>query len=209
MKTTPAAKARKPVKKAAPKSAAPKTARRERVAEPRRAEPRASATQGDRPAVGAPAPAFSLPADSGGSVSLADHKGKWVVVFFYPKDNTPGCTREAVGFEGAASALKQRGAVVLGVSRDSIASHCNFKAKQALRFPLLSDPTAEVHKRYGAYGDKMMYGKKVTGTIRTTALIRPDGRLARLFSNVKVDGHVDAVLAAIDDGKKALVGAGG
>ena len=128
---------------------------------------------------GSPAPSFSLPADSGGEVTLAGQKGKWVVLYFYPRDNTPGCTREAIAFQGAAAALKQRGAVVLGVSRDSIASHCGFKEKQGLRFPLLSDPDSKVHKLYGAYGDKVMYGKKVTGALRTTLLIAPDGRVAR------------------------------
>ena len=154
------------------------------------------------PKVDSPAPAFSLPSDAGKDVSLADYKGKWIVLYFYPKDHTSGCTREAIAFEGAAAALKKKGAVVLGVSRDSIPSHCSFKEKQGLHFPLLSDPTATVHKLYGAYGDKMMYGKKVTGAIRTTALIRPDGSLARLFSSVKVDGHVDAVLKAIDEAKE-------
>jgi len=155
------------------------------------------------PKVGSPAPRFSLPSDAGTDVALGDLKGKWVVLYFYPKDHTPGCTREAIGFEGAAAALKKKGAVVLGVSRDSIATHCSFKEKQGLRFPLLSDPTLEVHKLYGAFGDKMMYGKKITGVLRTTALIRPDGTLAKLFSNVKVDGHVDAVLKAIDELGKA------
>ena len=131
-------------------------------------------------------------------MSLKDYRGKWVVLYFYPKDHTPGCTREAIAFEGAAGALKKRGAVVLGVSRDSVATHCSFKAKQRLHFPLLSDPTSEVHKLYGAYGDKLMYGRKVTGALRTTAVIRPDGKLGRLFTSVKVDGHADAVLAAID-----------
>ena len=150
------------------------------------------------PAVGALAPSFTLTSDAGDSVSLKDYRGKWVVLYFYPKDHTPGCTREAIAFEGAAGALKKRGAVVLGVSRDSVATHCSFKAKQGLHFPLLSDPTSEVHKLYGAYGDKLMYGKKVTGALRTTAVIRPDGKLGRLFTSVKVDGHADAVLAAID-----------
>jgi peroxiredoxin Q/BCP len=151
------------------------------------------------PKVGSPAPRFTLPSDAGKDVSLGDFKGKWVVLYFYPKDHTPGCTREAIAFEGAAAGLKKRGAVVLGVSRDSVASHCSFKEKQGLHFPLLSDPTAAVHKLYGAFGDKMMYGKKVTGAIRTTAVIQPDGTLAKLFSNVKVDGHSDAVLKAIDE----------
>jgi peroxiredoxin Q/BCP len=155
------------------------------------------------PKVGAPAPSFSLPADSGGEVSLAALKGKWVVLYFYPRDNTPGCTRQAIAFEGAAAALKQRGAVVLGVSRDSIASHCGFKDKQGLRFPLLSDPESKVHKLYGAYGDKVMYGKTVTGALRTTVIITPDGKVAKIFSNVKVDGHADTVLAAVDEAKKS------
>ena len=130
-------------------------------------------------------------------------KGKWVVLYFYPRDNTPGCTREAIAFEKAAGALKQRGAVVLGVSRDSVASHCGFKDKQGLRFPLLSDPDSKVHKLYGAYGDKVMYGKKITGALRTTAVIGPDGKIAKMFSSVKVDGHADAVLAFLDQAKSA------
>jgi peroxiredoxin Q/BCP len=156
------------------------------------------------PKVGSPAPSFSLPSDSGEEISLAAQKGKWVVLYFYPRDNTPGCTRQAIAFQAAAGALKQRGAVVLGVSRDSIASHCGFKDKQKLRFPLLSDPDSKVHKLYGAYGDKVMYGKTITGALRTTAIIGPDGKLAKVFSSVKVDGHADAVLAAIDEAKKAM-----
>jgi thioredoxin-dependent peroxiredoxin len=189
MKTTRATRVVKLPKKA---STTPRPARAE--------------TSGNRspsePKVGAPAPSFSLPADSGEQVTLAGQKGKWVVLYFYPRDNTPGCTREAIAFQGATAALKQRGAVVLGVSRDSVTSHCGFKEKQGLRFPLLSDPDSKVHKLYGAYGDKTMYGKKITGALRTTAIISPDGKLARLFSNVKVDGHADAVLAAIDEAKK-------
>ncbi len=155
------------------------------------------------PKVGALAPRFKLPSDSGEDVALADLKGKWVVVYFYPKDHTPGCTREAIAFEGAAARLRKKGAVVLGVSRDSIPTHCSFKEKQGLHFPLLSDPKLDVHMLYGAFGDKMMYGKKIKGVIRTTALIAPDGKLAKLFSNVKVDGHADKVLDAIDELAKA------
>jgi peroxiredoxin Q/BCP len=180
-----------------------KTTRATRAVKP--AKKTVTTTKGGpaKPKVGAPAPSFSLAADSGGEIGLAGQKGKWVVLYFYPKDNTPGCTREAIAFEAAAGALKKRGAVVLGVSRDSVKSHCGFKEKQGLRFPLLSDPDSKVHKLYGAYGDKMMYGKKITGALRTTALIGPDGKLARLFSSVKVDGHADAVLAAIDEAKSA------
>jgi peroxiredoxin Q/BCP len=187
MKTTRTTRAVKPAKKTAASSKANSSPEK----------------GGSSPKVGGPAPSFSLPADSGEEIALADHKGKWVVLYFYPKDNTPGCTRQAIAFEEATAAMKKRGAVVLGVSRDSVKSHCGFKEKQRLRFPLLSDPDSKVHKLYGAYGDKMMYGKKITGALRTTALIDPAGKIARIFSSVKVDGHADAVLAAIDEAKKS------
>jgi peroxiredoxin Q/BCP len=190
MKTTRATRAVKPAKKAS-------------ITTPRPAKAETSAKARPGPKVGSPAPSFSLPTDSGNEVSLAAHKGKWVILYFYPRDNTPGCTREAIAFEKAAPALKQRGAVVLGVSRDSVASHCGFKEKQGLRFPLLSDPDSKVHKLYGAYGDKVMYGKTVTGALRTTVVIAPDGKLAKLYPNVKVDGHADAVLAFLDEAKKS------
>jgi peroxiredoxin Q/BCP len=150
------------------------------------------------PTVGAPAPPFELRSDTGAEVSLQDFRGKWVVLFFYPKDNTPGCTREALAFQAASARLTGHGAVVLGVSRDTVTSHAGFKKKQGLAFPLLSDPAADTHKLYGAFGEKMMYGKKVVGAIRTTVLVRPDGTIAQIFSPVKVDGHADAVLAAIE-----------
>lgn len=137
--------------------------------------------------------------DSGEKMSLGDFAGRWLVLYFYPRDNTPGCTREALAFRDAAAAFAKRGATVVGVSRDSIQSHCKFRDAQGLTFPLLSDPDARVHAAYGAYGDKMMYGKKVTGALRTTVLIAPNGTVARVFPNVKVDGHADAVLAAIDE----------
>jgi peroxiredoxin Q/BCP len=143
------------------------------------------------------APSFSLPDDAGKPRSLQDFAGKWVVLYFYPRDNTPGCTREACAFRDSAAALKKAGAVVVGVSRDSVQSHAKFKAAQRLDFPLLADPEAEVHKAYGAYGDKMMYGKTITGALRTTVLIAPDGKVARVFPSVKVDGHAEKVLAAI------------
>lgn len=195
MKTTRATRAVKPAKKASPtkvRSAKGETSAQERLG----------------PKVGATAPSFSLPADSGDDVSLASQKGKWVILYFYPRDNTPGCTREAIAFEKAAGALKQRGAVVLGVSRDSIKSHCGFKEKQGLHFPLLSDPDSKVHKLYGAYGDKVMYGKKITGALRSTTVITPDGKIAKVFPNVKVDGHADAVLAFLDEAKKSAAARG-
>ena len=146
---------------------------------------------------GAKAPAFTLESDDGGKVSLADLKGKKVVLYFYPRDNTPGCTLEAQGFRDAAARLNKKGAVVLGVSRDSIASHCKFRDQHSLNFRLLSDPDARAIKAYGAWGEKNMYGKKTEGILRTTVVIDEDGRVAKVFPKVKVAGHVDAVLDAL------------
>jgi peroxiredoxin Q/BCP len=146
---------------------------------------------------GAKAPAFTLEADDGGKVSLADLKGKKVVLYFYPRDNTPGCTLEAQGFRDAASRLKKKGAVVLGVSRDSIKSHCKFRDDHGLNFRLLSDPEARAIKAYGAWGEKNMYGKKTEGILRTTVVIDEEGKVARVFPKVKVAGHVDEVLSAL------------
>ena len=146
---------------------------------------------------GQKAPAFTLQDDAGNEVSLGDFGGKWLVLYFYPRDSTPGCTREACEFRDTATSFKRVGAVVVGVSRDSLESHAKFKAAQKLAFPLLSDKGAEVHKAYGAYGDKTMYGKKTTGALRTTVLVAPNGKVARVFPSVKVDGHAEKVLAAI------------
>jgi peroxiredoxin Q/BCP len=143
------------------------------------------------------APAFTLESSAGDTVSLDDFKGKTVVLYFYPKDDTPGCTREAQGFRDALPKLKKKNAVVLGVSRDSVKSHCGFRDKYDLNFPLLSDPDGKVTRAYGAWGEKNMYGKKSEGIIRTTVVIGPDGKVARLFPKVKVDGHVDKVLEAL------------
>jgi thioredoxin-dependent peroxiredoxin len=152
------------------------------------------------------APSFELPSDGGDVVQLADFRGKPLVVYFYPRDNTPGCTREAQEFSAANKALAKLGASVVGISRDSIASHCNFRDKYALTFPLLSDTDLAAHKAFGAWGEKTMYGKKVLGTIRSTFVIGPDGRLLRVFRGVKVDGHAEAVMDVLrggDGGKKA------
>jgi peroxiredoxin Q/BCP len=143
------------------------------------------------------APAFKLESSEGDTVSLDDFKGKTVVLYFYPKDDTPGCTREAQGFRDAAAALKKKKAVVLGVSRDSVKSHCSFRDKYDLNFPLLSDPEGKVIRAYGAWGEKNMYGKVSEGIIRTTVVIGPDGKVAKVFPRVKVDGHVEKVLEAI------------
>jgi peroxiredoxin Q/BCP len=145
------------------------------------------------------APPFDLESDSGERVKLKDalQDGRSVVLYFYPKDNTPGCTREAQAFSAAQKKLAAAGATVLGVSKDSIKSHCGFRDKYALRFPLLSDPELVAHEAYGAYGEKTMYGKKVMGTIRSTFLIDAKGRISRAWRNVKVDGHVEQVLEAL------------
>jgi thioredoxin-dependent peroxiredoxin len=145
---------------------------------------------------GAKAPAFSLPASTGATVKLSDYADKTVVLYFYPRDNTPGCTIEAQEFRDALPKLKKLGAVVLGMSKDSVESHCKFQDKYDLNFPLLSDPSGEVLTKYGAWGEKTLYGKKSMGIIRSTAIIK-DGKIARHFPKVKVKGHVAAVLAAV------------
>jgi peroxiredoxin Q/BCP len=147
--------------------------------------------------VGSKAPDFKLPSTEGKDVSLKDLRGKKVVLYFYPKDDTPGCTREACGFRDNFARVKSAGAVVYGVSKDSMASHDKFRDKYELPFPLLSDAGNEVAKEYGAFGEKTMYGKKVTGTIRSTYLIGEDGKIEAVWSPVKVDGHVDKVLVAL------------
>jgi thioredoxin-dependent peroxiredoxin len=147
--------------------------------------------------VGKRAPSFKLESSDGGSVSLSDFKGKNVVLYFYPKDNTPGCTLEAQDFQKALPKLKKLNAVVLGVSRDSIASHCKFRDKFGLGFPLLSDPDSKVLEAYGAWGEKVLYGKKSIGIIRTTVVIDESGKVKQVFPKVKVKGHIDAVLEAL------------
>jgi peroxiredoxin Q/BCP len=146
---------------------------------------------------GAKAPSFRLESTEGGEVSLADFAGKTVVLYFYPKDDTPGCTREACAFRDSQAAIKKAGAVVLGVSPDSVASHEKFRGKYKLNFPLLADPDKAVAKKYGAFGEKVMYGKKVTGMIRSTFVIDGAGVVRKVFPRVKVDGHADKVLEAV------------
>ena len=147
--------------------------------------------------VGKKAPAFTLESSDGGKVKLGELAGKTVVLYFYPRDSTPGCTVEAEGFRDALPALKQAGAVVLGVSKDSIASHCKFRDKYALTFPLLSDPDGKVLEAYGAWGDKVMYGKKLKGIIRSTVVIDKTGKVRHHWPKVRVKGHVDEVVAAV------------
>jgi peroxiredoxin Q/BCP len=150
---------------------------------------------------GQPPPPFTLSEASGRSVSLADYAGQHVVLYFYPKDDTPGCTKEACGFRDAWDEIRALGVTVLGVSADDSASHRRFAAKHRLPFPLLSDPERKVMRAYGAYGEKTMYGRKVTGTIRSTVWIGPDGRVRKHWSRVTNAGqHPEKVLAAIRAG---------
>ena len=145
-------------------------------------------------------PSFSLASDDGKTVASSG-LGK-AVIYFYPRDNTPGCTREAQAFTAQAAAFKKRGVSVYGVSRDSLASHQKFRASYKLGIPLLSDPDLAVHKAFGAWGEKTMYGKKVEGVIRSTFLVE-GGRVQRVWPSVKVDGHAEAVLAHVGGGAAA------
>jgi len=148
---------------------------------------------------GTKAPAFTLKADDGTKVKLADLKGRPVVLYFYPKDDTPGCTREACAFRDRQAELQKLGAVVLGVSPDDTASHAKFKQKYQLNFPLLADPDHQVAEKFGAWREKNMYGKKTMGIVRSTFLIGPDGTIKKVWKNVKVDGHDEAVLSALKE----------
>lgn len=147
--------------------------------------------------VGKKAPAFTLESSDGGKVKLSELAGKIVVLYFYPRDNTPGCTVEAQGFREAMPALKKLGATVVGVSKDSIASHCKFRDKYELNFPLLSDPDGKVLEAYGAWGDKVMYGKKMKGIIRSTVLIDKTGKVAQHWPKVSVKTHAAEVVDAV------------
>jgi thioredoxin-dependent peroxiredoxin len=147
--------------------------------------------------VGAKAPEFTLPRDGGGEVSLADYAGKPVVIFFYPKANTPGCTTEARDFSALLGEFEAAGAVVLGISKDSVKKQENFAAKQELGMALLSDAESDVCERYGVWGEKQMYGKSFMGITRATFLVGPDGTVAQSWPKVKVTGHAEEVLAAV------------
>ncbi|PKL24003.1 MAG: peroxiredoxin [Spirochaetae bacterium HGW-Spirochaetae-3] len=146
---------------------------------------------------GALASDFTLDDDSGKPVSLSDYRGRTVVLYFYPRDDTPGCTKEACGFRDAYGSFVDKGAVVIGVSADTSASHARFKAKYGLQFVLLSDPGHGTLDAYGAWGEKSMYGKKFLGVIRSTVVIGPDGVIRNVFPKVKPEGHAEEILAAI------------
>ena len=147
-------------------------------------------------AEGDKAPAFTLETDGGKKVSLKDFVGKPTVLYFYPKDDTPGCTTEALGFSAAAGAFKKAGAAVIGVSKDTVASHDKFKKKHDLSLILASDPEGKVIESYGSWVEKSMYGRKYMGIDRSTFLIDSKGKLAKIWRKVRVPGHVEEVLAA-------------
>ncbi len=151
------------------------------------------------PDVEADAPAFELKDQSGAVISSWELKGKWVVLYFYPKDDTPGCTKEACNFRDNYTALQAKGAVVLGVSGDSEASHQKFQQKYELPFQLLADPANAVARAYGAWGTKQNYGKIYEGIIRSTFVIAPDGRTAKVWKRVKPDAHGQEVLTWLTD----------
>jgi len=146
---------------------------------------------------GAKAPSFRLPRDGGDSVSLADFAGQKLVLFFYPRADTPGCTREAIDFTRLKGAFADSGAAVLGVSADTVKAQESFRNKHQLAVPLVSDEKHEMLEAYGAWGEKSMYGRIFLGILRTTVLIGADGKIAKIWRNVRVDGHADEVLAAV------------
>lgn len=149
------------------------------------------------PDINDPAPDFTLPVTGGSDITLSDLKGQPVVLFFYPRDDTPGCTKESIGFSESLKDFEAAGAKVFGISRDTMAKHDKFTAKHDLTVPLLSDEAGEVTEAYGVWVEKNMYGKKSMGIERATYLIGADGKIAQVWRKVKVPGHVDAVLEAV------------
>jgi thioredoxin-dependent peroxiredoxin len=195
-----AAKARKQAGKAAagksPKTAKSASAKGSQKAPSKSLKLSAPSVAKSGSAEGLMAPAFQLPRDGGASVSLADFAGQKLVLFFYPRADTPGCTREAIDFTRLNSAFADSGTAVLGISADTIKAQESFRNKHQLSTPLISDEKHEMLEAYGAWGEKSMYGRTFLGIIRTTVLIDAQGQIARIWRNVRVDGHADEVLAA-------------
>lgn len=157
---------------------------------PKSALPKSTLAEGQK------APAFRLPRDGGDMVTLADYAGRKLVLFFYPRADTPGCTREAIDFTRLADAFAAAGTTVLGISADPLKAQEKFRDKHKLAIPLISDEKHEMLEAYGAWGEKSMYGKSFLGILRTTLLIGADGKVAKVWRNVRVDGHADQVLEA-------------
>ena len=159
----------------------------------------AEGSSGSSLKVGQKAPDFTVMDDKGQKVKLSDLKGKKVVLYFYPKDDTPGCTREACSFRDGIAEIRARGAVVLGVSADSVDSHKKFRDKFKLNFPLLADTDKKIVEAYGTWKEKSMYGRKYMGIERTTFVIDEQGKIAHIFNKVKVNEHYDEVLEALGE----------
>jgi len=151
---------------------------------------------------GDPAPDFTAPTNGDGRIALSDFKGKHVILYFYPKDDTPGCTKEACAFRDSFAAFKKKGAAVLGVSVDSVKSHDKFAEKFKLPFTLVSDEEKKIVQAYGVWGEKSFMGRKYLGTHRVTFLIGPDGRIKNIWPKVKPDEHAEEVLAALSAGQE-------
>lgn len=149
--------------------------------------------------VGNKAPIFSLVANDGKNYSLKDFKGKKIVIYFYPKDDTSGCTAEACSFRDNLTSIKKKGAVLLGVSPDGLKSHEKFVSKYDLNFPVLSDESKEMLSEYGVWQEKSMYGRKYMGVVRTTYIIDEKGKISHIFPKVKVDGHSEEILKALSE----------
>ncbi|MET0220555.1 MAG: peroxiredoxin [Tardiphaga sp.] len=196
--------AKAPVAKKAAAKAPPKAVAKPRATKPTTPDTVAAAAEpvsAPAPAFaieGALAPAFQLPRDGGAPVSLADYAGRKLVIFFYPRANTPGCTKEAIDFSRLAPDFDAAGAAILGVSADPLKAQESFRDKHNLATPLLSDLTHEMLKAYGAWGEKSMYGKTFEGVLRTTVVVGADGRVAKIWRNVKVDGHAQVVLEDVN-----------
>jgi len=198
-KKAPAAKSRKAVAKKsgkAAKAAKAASAKVSQKAAPKSLKSSALQSPGFGLAEGAKAPAFRLPRDGGDSVSLGDFAGRKLVLFFYPRADTPGCTKEAIDFTRLSSAFADSGTAVLGVSADTVKAQESFRNKHQLSIPLISDEKHEMLEAFGAWGQKSMYGRSFLGIIRTTVLVDTQGRIARIWRHVRVDGHADEVFAA-------------
>jgi len=145
------------------------------------------------------APQFTVPDQNGNNVSLSDFKGKWIILYFYPKDMTPGCTTESCNFRDEYSVFQQKDIVVLGVSKDSVARHKKFEGKHDLPFPLLSDENGTICEDFGVWQEKSLYGKKYMGIVRSTFIINPEGVIAKVYPKVKVKEHVTEILADLEN----------